>query len=249
MKTRIPLIAVIASLALPGAAFAQEPEIDEALLVQLKCQLLEECGEPVVESVPTLDEGPLVVAARSSAAAGRSASPFPSYADLQKMKKGKTTVAAVTSAPSTRPTRDVQRVAKRELAAPVVGQGRRATGAVEAAEAVAKRANLFVTFRLGSAELEPSAIKSIDTTAKLIKEAQPGKLKKLRIAGHTDATGDVEVNTKLSADRAAAVRQALIDRGVSADMLEAEGFGSSQPIDGYAPTHGINRRVEAVVIE
>ena len=249
MKTRFPLIAVIASLALPGAALAQEPEIDEALLTQLKCQLLEECGEPVVESVPTLDEGPMVVAARSTSSTGRSASPFPSYADLQKMKKGKVAAAPVAAAPSTRPTRSVQRVAQRNIAAPVVGQGRRNAGAVEAAEAVAKRANLFVTFRLGSAELEPSAIKSIDTTVKLIKDAQPGKLKKLRIAGHTDATGDAEVNTKLSADRAAAVRQALIDRGVPAEMLEAEGFGSAQPIDGYAPTHGINRRVEAVVID
>lgn len=248
MKTRFPLIVALASLAVPGAAFAQEPEIDEALLIQLKCQLLEECGEPVMEADPMLDEGPLVIAARGADSKGLSASPFPSFAKLKEMKNRNSAAATVAAAPSTRPARSVQRVAKRDLAAPVVGRGRTAA-AVEADASLTKRANLFVTFRLGSAELEPTAIKSIDTTVKLIKDAEPGKLKKLRIAGHTDATGDDAVNTQLSADRAAAVRQALIDRGVPADMLEAEGFGSSQLIDGYAPTHGINRRVEAVVID
>ncbi len=256
MKMRFPMIAVIAGLAVPGTALAQqaEPEIDQALLAQLKCELYDDCAAseagPVDVPVmtPVAETGQLVVAMRGKGS-GKS-SPFPTFAELQAAKRGvKAIPAAAPSAPTKpRPDRVALKAPVRTAGAPGLGVTKR--GPVEATEAVAKRANLFVTFRLGSAELEPSAVKSIDTVAKVMKDAAvSGKSKRLRIAGHTDASGDDTLNTQLSADRAAAVRQALLDRGIPAEMLEAQGFGSTQPIDGYAPSHGINRRVEAVVIE
>jgi OmpA-OmpF porin, OOP family len=248
MKTRFPMIAAAALIAVPFTAQAAEQELDPARLAELVCQFGGDCAAPAAEAVSTGGDDDLVVAVRGTGARG--ASPFPTFDELRKMKtQKKTGVAALTSTSAAKPSVGKQRLSAAPTATAAPGK-RNSAGAVEAAEAVAKRANLFVTFRLGSAELEPSALKEINAVAEAIRVTNAaGKVKKVRIAGHTDATGDDAVNTKLSADRAASVRQALLDRGISADMLEAEGFGSTQPIDGYATTHGINRRVEAVVIE
>lgn len=248
MKTRFPMIAAAALIAVPFTAQAAEQELDPARLAELVCQFGGDCAAPAAEAVSTGGDDDLVVAVRGTGARG--ASPFPTYQQLREMKaQKKTGVAALTPTSAAKPSVGKQRLSAAPTVTAAPGK-RNSAGAVEAAEAVAKRANLFVTFRLGSAELEPSAVKEINAVAEAIRVTNAaGKVKKVRIAGHTDATGDDAVNTKLSADRAASVRQALLDRGISADMLEAEGFGSTQPIDGYATTHGINRRVEAVVIE
>ncbi len=68
----------------------------------------------------------------------------------------------------------------------------------------------------------------------------------LRIEGHTDNVGSDANNNTLSRKRAEAVRAALIERGVPAERLVAEGFGSAKPVatnnndDGRAR----NRRIE-----
>jgi OmpA-OmpF porin, OOP family len=252
MKTRFPMIAAVAMIATPFAAQAStsaEQELDPARLSELVCQFGGDCGEPVVEEAAFDPDAQVVVGVRAGNAT-RPATPFPDFKTLQALKKTGKGGATASAPVASRPNREVARAARSELKAPVVGRRGSSAGAVEVAEAVAKRANLFVTFRLGSAELEASAVKEINAVAEAIRvTSAAGKVKKVRIAGHTDATGDDEVNNKLSADRAAAVRQALLDRGIPAEMLEAQGFGSTQPIDGYEATNGINRRVEAVVIE
>ena len=48
---------------------------------------------------------------------------------------------------------------------------------------------------------------------------------RLRITGHTDSSGDKASNEVLSTDRANAVKQALIERGIDAARLEALGNG------------------------
>jgi outer membrane protein OmpA-like peptidoglycan-associated protein len=53
---------------------------------------------------------------------------------------------------------------------------------------------------------------------------------KLKIGGYTDSAGPAARNRKLSADRAQAVRTALIQMGVSPARLEAEGHGSEHPV-------------------
>lgn len=68
----------------------------------------------------------------------------------------------------------------------------------------------------------------------------------LRIEGHTDSVGREGYNATLSRKRAEAVRQALIARGVPADRLVAEGFGSRNPIadNGTGEGRARNRRIE-----
>ena len=70
---------------------------------------------------------------------------------------------------------------------------------------------------------------------------------KLRIVGHTSAEGSPEVNQKLSQARAQAAVDFLVARGVDAGRLEAEGKGSSEPIDENNPE--ANRRTEFIILD
>ena len=66
------------------------------------------------------------------------------------------------------------------------------------------------------------------------------------IGGHTDNVGSVAINDKLSHDRAKAVRDWLVDRGVSTARMQVEGYGASRPIvpnDTEGNRHK-NRRIE-----
>lgn len=69
------------------------------------------------------------------------------------------------------------------------------------------------------------------------------------IEGHTDDVGDEAMNLDLSQRRAAAVRQALIDRfAVDGARLSAAGYGETKPLAGNDTPEGRarNRRVVAV---
>ncbi|MCO1335494.1 OmpA family protein [Microbulbifer sp. OS29] len=53
---------------------------------------------------------------------------------------------------------------------------------------------------------------------------------RIAIEGHTDNAGDAEKNLSLSQRRADWVKYFLIERGVSADRMEAQGYGDTDPI-------------------
>jgi OOP family OmpA-OmpF porin len=69
---------------------------------------------------------------------------------------------------------------------------------------------------------------------------------KFSVEGHTDNVGSAKFNQKLSEDRANAVRNALIQRGIKADNLTAKGFGSTVPVASNKTKAGRaeNRRTE-----
>ena len=73
---------------------------------------------------------------------------------------------------------------------------------------------------------------------------------RIKIVGHTDNVGKDEANQKLSDGRANAVMQDLIERGIAADRIEAEGRGETQPIDTNDTEEGRqnNRRVEIEIL-
>jgi outer membrane protein OmpA-like peptidoglycan-associated protein len=68
------------------------------------------------------------------------------------------------------------------------------------------------------------------------------------IEGHTDAEGAQEYNVELSRQRAQAVVQWLLGRGVTAEQLDVQGYGESRPVadNGTAAGRALNRRVEIV---
>ena len=74
---------------------------------------------------------------------------------------------------------------------------------------------------------------------------------RLKITGHTDATGDVGANERLSQLRAEAVKAALVTRGIDANRLETEGAGELRPAapNNTAEGRALNRRVELVRLD
>jgi outer membrane protein OmpA-like peptidoglycan-associated protein len=66
------------------------------------------------------------------------------------------------------------------------------------------------------------------------------------VGGHADTSGSDTINVPLAEARAQSVVALLVSRGVDADRLSAEAFGSSRPIADNATLQGRaqNRRVE-----
>jgi outer membrane protein OmpA-like peptidoglycan-associated protein len=74
---------------------------------------------------------------------------------------------------------------------------------------------------------------------------------RIEIAGHTDNIGSADHNKKLSEQRAHAVMDYLLKKGVSAQAMLAKGYGPDMPIDDNKTESGRakNRRVEFKVIQ
>jgi outer membrane protein OmpA-like peptidoglycan-associated protein len=72
---------------------------------------------------------------------------------------------------------------------------------------------------------------------------------RLTIEGHTDNTGSTEINQTLSGQRANTVRDYLVNQGLNAGSLSAEGLGMNNPVadNGTAEGRQKNRRVEIIV--
>jgi OOP family OmpA-OmpF porin len=68
----------------------------------------------------------------------------------------------------------------------------------------------------------------------------------VQVQGHTDALGEEAYNIYLSQQRADAVREYLVAKGVPGDQIISVGFGSSMPQADNATREGrrMNRRIE-----
>ncbi len=116
---------------------------------------------------------------------------------------------------------------------------------------VIKKINEFsktILFDSGKATLKSESNVSLDEIVAVLNEYQNANFK---IEGHTDSAGIPAKNLKLSQDRAAAVKQYLIDKGVRADRLTSEGYGSKKPIASNKTPKGknLNRRVEINLVK
>ncbi len=68
------------------------------------------------------------------------------------------------------------------------------------------------------------------------------------IVGHTDNVGSKEKNKQLSADRAAAVKNFLVENGINEARIVTSGKGDSQPVASNKTPEGRaqNRRIEFI---
>lgn len=104
-----------------------------------------------------------------------------------------------------------------------------------------------IYFQTGKAVLMSESFDELDQVFRFL-ENNPGI--KLEISGHTDNTGSLRINQRLSRDRARAVVNYLVNRGISEDMLSSQGYADSQPVATNDTAEGRrqNRRVEFKVL-
>jgi outer membrane protein OmpA-like peptidoglycan-associated protein len=104
-----------------------------------------------------------------------------------------------------------------------------------------------VYFEAGRSTIEARSFPLLDDAARVL-VAHP-EIAHVRVEGHTDETGSEGDNAALSQSRANAVRDYLVQRGVDAARLRAEGFGASRPLVEGKTTkaRAENRRVELVI--
>ncbi|MGH9405982.1 MAG: OmpA family protein [Terriglobia bacterium] len=71
----------------------------------------------------------------------------------------------------------------------------------------------------------------------------------IRVNGYTDNTGSDETNQKLSQQRSDAVRDFLVEQGISSGSITSQGLGESSPVapNDTAEGRALNRRVEIVI--
>jgi outer membrane protein OmpA-like peptidoglycan-associated protein len=104
-----------------------------------------------------------------------------------------------------------------------------------------------VTFATGSAAISPSFQATLDQVAASMVQ-YPNSL--IDVYGHTDTVGSTALNQTLSEERARAVANYLIGRGVAANRIRWQGFGETQlkVQTGDNVNQPLNRRVEIKVV-
>ena len=104
---------------------------------------------------------------------------------------------------------------------------------------------LYINFDSGKATIRPDSQPVIDQVVEMLK-GNPAL--RLGVEGHTDGVGTPESNKTLSQDRARAVVNALVAKGIDAARLAASGWGEEKPIADDTTEEGRakNRRVELV---
>jgi outer membrane protein OmpA-like peptidoglycan-associated protein len=103
-----------------------------------------------------------------------------------------------------------------------------------------------VLFDTGQYTLRPAAREKLARVSGIVL-AHPGL--RLEVEGHTDSVGSDEFNQQLSEKRAAAVRDFLLQQGISINSVSARGFGKTVPVASNDTAAGrqLNRRVEMIV--
>ena len=103
-----------------------------------------------------------------------------------------------------------------------------------------------VFFETGSSKIKSESLPILNQLVKVMNNNPEAKLS---IEGHTDNTGDHDLNVKLSKDRAASVKAYLVNKGIASDRMTTNGFGPDKPMDTNDTKEGRanNRRVEFIV--
>lgn len=104
-----------------------------------------------------------------------------------------------------------------------------------------------VFFDFGSAVLRSESSNELD---RVVSSLVNRPTLEIKVTGHTDSIDTEAVNLALSNARALAVKQYLVNAGIEARRIEAEGKGESSPVASNSTSAGRqqNRRVEVDVL-
>lgn len=124
-------------------------------------------------------------------------------------------------------------------------------GCPEVTEVVQKQLNSYaktILFETGKAAIKAESTSTLDQIVNVLNEY---KSSRFSIEGHTDSTGNKAKNQSLSQERADAVKNYLVGKGVDSSRLQSVGYGPDRPIDKNTTAAGRanNRRVEINLVK
>ncbi|MBE0390729.1 OmpA family protein [Flavobacterium sp. PL002] len=125
------------------------------------------------------------------------------------------------------------------------------SGCPEVTAEVIKQLNEYgktILFDSGKASFKEQTFAVLQSITDILKEYPNSNF---MIEGHTDSDGSNELNQTLSENRAAAVRNYLVEKGINTDRLKSTGYGETKPIASNKTAKGKaeNRRVEVSLIK
>ena len=105
-----------------------------------------------------------------------------------------------------------------------------------------------VFFDFDRTELKPESFVELDKLAEYLRRNAELRIE---IGGHTDDQGTDEYNDRLSENRAKAVYDYLVDKGIPANRLKYKGYGKRMPVADNTTEEGraANRRTEFKIIK
>lgn len=91
---------------------------------------------------------------------------------------------------------------------------------------------------------------SVTELNKIIQFMESNPFLVVEIGGHTDNSGSVKYNLDLSEQRAASVKEALVQRGLKPNRIQTKGYGMLEPLNSNssAEERAENRRTELKII-
>ncbi|MCU4589365.1 MULTISPECIES: OmpA family protein [Acinetobacter] len=105
-----------------------------------------------------------------------------------------------------------------------------------------------ITFDTNKSNIKPNFYSTLNKVAQILAEDNKSAI---LVTGYTDSTGNDSINIPLSQARAQSVANYLSGQGVSSARINAQGYGSANPIASNATADGReqNRRVEISIYE
>jgi outer membrane protein OmpA-like peptidoglycan-associated protein len=103
-----------------------------------------------------------------------------------------------------------------------------------------------VTFATNSSNISADFYDVLNSVALVLNEFDKTYVD---VVGHTDSTGSLELNQRLSEQRASSVARYLMSQKVLSQRIQTRGMGPSSPIapNDTAEGRALNRRVEIVL--
>ncbi|MBL8604321.1 MAG: OmpA family protein [Myxococcales bacterium] len=113
------------------------------------------------------------------------------------------------------------------------------------------RSGFAINFGPGDDRMLDASRGVIEQLAQLLQSPQYAWVRRIRLDGHTDNTGDPAVNLGLSERRVRSVGAALVGRGIDRGRITFQAYGSTRPIDpsDNDQARASNRRVEIFIVD
>lgn len=149
------------------------------------------------------------------------------------------------------PDTDGDKVLDKDDKCPTVAGTLANNGCPEVSDDTMKKLNDYgktILFNSGKASFQKQTIPVLQAITAILKEYPTARFS---LEGHTDSDGKDDMNQKLSEERAAAVKNFLVENGIDASRLSSKGFGESMPVDSNKTAKGKanNRRVEVKLVK